>query len=94
MITLEQFENLPLGQVFATGVIPNSPEGIYMTNSNEGELLRWVAKKGWGHDWAVYCHWATNSEEYVTQSGDKVTTKTYIQRCVPCDDDVFKLYRY
>lgn len=47
-LTLKEFDSLPLGEVFATGVLPNSPEGIFMTN-NGGEL-RWVAKKGWGHD--------------------------------------------
>lgn len=92
ILTLEQFDHIPSGQVFATGIFPNSPEGIFMTR-NSG-LLRWVAKKGWANDWAVYCHWAENDEDYVRDYGDKVLTEIYIRRCVPCTDEVFKLYRY
>ena len=91
-LTRQQFDEIPLGEVFATGVLPNSPDGIFMANN--GGDLRWVAKKGWGYDWAVYCHWAHNSVEYVRDYGDKVTTEKYIRRCVPCTDEVFKIYRY
>lgn len=92
MMTLEEFNNIPRGEVFATGVLPNSPEGIFMTN--DGGNLRWVAKKGWGNDWAVYCHWEHNSPEWIRDHGDKTHTEEYIRRCVPCTDEVFKLYRY
>jgi hypothetical protein len=91
-LTLEQFDKLPLGEVFATGVLPNSPDGIFMTN--DGGNLRWIAKKGYGHDWAVYCHWDKHSEKYVTDFGDKVRDEKHIKRCVPCTDEVFKIYRY
>lgn len=94
MLTKEEFDKLPLGQVFATGVLPNAPEGLFMTNERQGEDLRWVAKKGWGYDWAIYCHWAGHSAEWVEQSGDKVTSETHIRRCVPCTDEIFKIYRY
>lgn len=92
MMTLIDFEKIPNGVVFANGVLPNSEEGIFMTRN--GGDLRWVAKKGGGHDWAIYCFWSSYSEWYVAQHGDKVLNKTHIMRCVPCDDDVFKLYRY
>jgi hypothetical protein len=92
ILTLEEFDKLPLGEVFATGVLPNSPEGLFMTN--DGGELRWVAKKGWGHDWAVYCHWADRSVKWVEESGDKIHTEVYIRRCVPCTDEVFKIYRF
>ena len=86
------FESLPDGQVFATGVLPNSPEGLFMTRN--GGTLRWVAKKGWGYDWAIYCHWADKSPEWVRDHGDKVTNEAHIKRCVECDDETFKIYRY
>ena len=92
-MTLQEFDTLPSGEVFATGVLPNSPEGLFMTDSNPGRMLRWVAKKGYGHDWAVYCHWDDKSVEWVTQSGDKVGNERHIRKCVPCEDEVFKLYR-
>lgn len=94
MITLQEFDALPAGEVFATGILPNSPEGLYMTDSNQGRMLRWVAKKGYAPDWCIYCYWDEWDVEQVTQSGDKVTSETHIKRCVPCEDAVFKLYRY
>jgi hypothetical protein len=94
MLTKEQFEKIPDGEAFATGVLPNSPEGIFMTNSNPGQDLRWVAKKSYGHNWVIYCHWAIYSEDYVKQHGDKVHSEDNIKKCVPCDDDVLSLYRH
>lgn len=91
---MEQFDKLPLGEVFATGVLPNSEEGLFMTNSRKGDNLLWVAKKGWGHDWAIYCHWEENGEDFVREQGDKVRDENHIKLCVPCTDDVFKIYRY
>jgi len=93
-MTKEQFDALPHSEVFATGTFPNSPEGIFMTNNREGDTLRWVAKKGYGNDWAVYCHWAEHSAEWVTAHGDKVTYELHIRKCVPCTKEVFSLYRY
>jgi hypothetical protein len=90
-LTKEQFDKIPLGEVFATGVLPNSPAGIFMTR--DGGELRWVAKKGWGYDWAVYCHWSDKTPEWIRDHGDKIYDETYIRRCVPCDDDVYKIYR-
>ena len=92
MMTIEVFNKIVSGTVFATGVLPNSPEGLYMTNS--GGELRWIAKKGYGDDWAIYCHWSYNDEEWIKEHADKVISETHIKRCVPCDDEVFKKYRY
>jgi len=83
------------GKVLAEGTIPNSPEGIYMTNSNQGMMLRWILKMGGGYgDWAVYCHWATHSKEYVMESGDKVTMKANLLKIIDFDDQVWKKYRF
>ncbi|MDD5649054.1 MAG: hypothetical protein PHF86_01365 [Candidatus Nanoarchaeia archaeon] len=92
MMTIETFNKIVPGDVFASGIMPNSPEGLYMTNS--GGELRWIAKKGYGDDWAIYCHWSYNDEEWIKEHGDKVTSETHIKRCVPCDTEVFKKYRY
>lgn len=92
MITKEDFDKIPNGIIFSTGVLPNSPEGLFMTN-NGGEL-RWIAKKGYGNDWTIYCHWSSKSIDWIEQSGDKVTAEYHIKKCVSCDDEVFKLYRY
>ena len=92
LLTKQKFDKLPIGQIFATGVLPNSPEGIFMTR--DGGELRWVAKKGWGHDWAIYCHWSDKTPEWVRDYGDKVYTEEYIKKCVPCTDEVFQIYRF
>ena len=91
-MTLEDFNKIPAGDVISTGVQPNSPEGIFMTR-DEGEL-RWVAKKGYGDDWAIYCHWSTHSVDWILQHGDKIVNKNHIQLCMPCEDEVFNKYRY
>lgn len=92
LLTKAEFDKLPVGQVFATGVLPNSPDGIFMTR--DGGELRWVAKKGWGYDWAIYCHWADKTPEWIRDHGDKVHNDEYIKRCVPCTDEVLNLYRH
>jgi len=92
MITKELFDQLPHGEVFSTGVLPNSEEGLFMTR--DGGFLRWVAKKGYGNDWAIYCHWSDKTPEWVAENGDKVYNKSHITKCVPCDENVLKLYRF
>ena len=92
MITITEFNGLEHGRMFDTGILPNSPEGIFMTR--DGGYLRWVATKGYGNDWAVYCHWDDNSPHWIKQHGDKLHNKEHINKCVSCDDEMFKLYRY
>ncbi len=92
MITEQEFNDIPNGQIFAMGILPNSPDGIFITRT--GGNIKWIAKKGYGDDWAIYCHWSFTSDEFIERNGDKVTTELYIKRCVECDDTVFKKYRY
>jgi hypothetical protein len=94
-MTMRELETVVPGEIFAKGELPNSPEGIYMTDGNLGRTLRWLAVKGHGYDdWAIYCGWADTSWGEIRSNGDKVAGKDNIQKCVPCDDDVFKRYRY
>ena len=92
MLTKTEFDKLSPGEIFAAGILPNSPEGIFMTR--DGGDLRWVAVKGYGNDWTIYCHWDYNSVEYIKQSGDKLHNENHIKLCVPCEEDVYKLYRF
>lgn len=94
-LTKAQFDLIPRGEIFASGVLPNSPDGLNMISASQGKELLWVAVKGWGNDWAIYCHWLENHDvEFVKEQGDKVTMESNIKRCIECDDEVFKLYRY
>ena len=89
-LTKNKFDQIEHGQIFAEGVLPNSPEGIFMTR--DGGKLRWITKKGYGNDWAIYCHWDYNSIEWIEKHGDKIHNESHIKLCIPCTNEVFKLY--
>jgi hypothetical protein len=91
-LTLKEFKAIKFATSFATGVLPNAPNGIFMNNL--GGNLRWVARKGRINDWTIYCHWDHNDAEWIAKHGDKVYSEIYIKRCVPCDDEVFESYRF
>jgi hypothetical protein len=91
-LTKEKFDKINHGDVFAKGNTIDCQEGVNMSNS--GRELRWIAKKGYGYDWAIYIHFAINSDEWIERSGDKVTSEKNIRFLVPCTDEVFKKYRY
>jgi len=91
MLTLADFEKIKEGEIFKRGVAPNSPAGIFMTR--QGGELRWLAVKGEGNDWAIYCHWSNRDEHFIRWSGDKVTDFNTIQKLVPCVKEVLDLYR-
>ena len=93
-MTFEEFTKLPPGEIFASGILPNTPEGLYMTDTCVGDMLRWVAKKGQANDWAIYVHWSRYSIDYVASYGDKVTMRDHILLCVPCDEKMLSYYRY
>lgn len=92
MITKEDLEKMPKGTVFAQGELPDGPDGINMTTS--GRMLRWVAVRGAVPDWAIYCHFAENTWEYIRSVGDKVHDEENIRRCVDVDDTAMKMYRH
>jgi len=94
MLTQVEFDKLFAGQVITKGEIENSPLGIYMTDTRRGEMLKWIAVKGYGNDWAIYCRWATNSYEFIETSRDKVRNKENILKLVPCEASVLSLYRF
>ena len=92
MLTKKEFDKINPGDIFDTGIQPNSPDGIFMTR--DGGNLKWVAVKGYANDWAIYTHWDYNSIDYIKQSGDKLHNQLHIKLCVPCDNEVYKLYRF
>lgn len=94
-LRLEDFTKIPAGKIFATGVLPNTPIGLYMTEFKKGDNnLRWIAKKGHGEDWTIYCDWEGSSEDYIAKHGQKVETELNIQKCIDIDRDVLSRYRY
>lgn len=93
MLTLDKLKSMEPEAIIATGTIQNHPDGLYMTNENIGKELLWVAKRGYYHDWAIYCHWADSSMDYVLTNGDKITTDSNIKKLVPCDEEALRMYR-
>jgi len=89
MLNVKELNKLKEG-IFASGTVSDNPVGINMTNSDK--LLRWVAVKGYAHDWTIYCHWADKSKDWIKQSGDKVCSEENIKKLVPCDDEAFSKY--
>jgi hypothetical protein len=92
IFTIDDLKNMKPGTIIAQGVIENSPEGLYMSSSNIGKKLLWVAKCGDANDWAIYTHWEENGLAYVLSNGDKVS-KYNVAKLVPCTDDVLEAYR-
>lgn len=93
MITEEVFDSIKEGEIFATGYTIDSPEGANMSNS--GRVLQWVAEKGYGNDFAVYCEkagWGTHDR--IAQSGQKINDIHNLKKLLSCSDEVWKKYRY
>jgi len=92
MITEEVFDTIGANQEFATGYTIDSPEGANMSNS--GRVLRWVAVKGYGNDFAVYIGLATQPDFYIRNNGDKVNDIHNLKKLLSCSDEVWKKYRH
>ena len=97
MLTLEELKAIPAGKVFATGILPNNPDGLYMESAPGllDRMLLWVAIKGYGYDdWSIYTHWEEKGIDWVKEQGDKVSSESNIQKCVLCTEEVLQRYRY
>lgn len=92
MLTVEQLKKMPADTIFAEGVAEDSPDELFMARS--GLMLRWLAVRGGIHDWAIYCHFADRSRDWIRDYGDKVFGKEHIKKLVPCDKEAFAMYRY
>jgi hypothetical protein len=94
MYTLKQLQELPPHSIIDSGEVINSPEGVFMTDSDIGRTMRWVAKRGLVDDWAIYIHWSEHDIDYIKRQGTKITTPRFIEKLVPCDEEMLKRYRY
>jgi len=92
ILTLQALKDMAPDTIFATGVTTDDENGINITSS--GEALRWVAVRGGIHDWTIYAHYSSWSEEAIRQNGDKVYSEDHIKKLVPCDDEAFNMYRF
>lgn len=95
LLTIDDFNAIEAGSVFMHGITHNNTEELYMTNNDINRELFYVAKKGYGNDFAVYVLWndKTISTADVCCYGDKVRDKEAIKKLINCDDEVIKRYR-
>lgn len=97
-LTRDELKAMRPYEMFATGVLPNEPGGLFMESaiSMRGRPLRWVTCRGQTDDWAIYCMWEDEaaSLQFVIYHGDKVRDAANVRLCVPCDDEALKRYRY
>lgn len=82
--------------VFAKGEIMNKDLPVPMVNVREHPdlKLKWVAKRGGIHDWAIYLNYAHESYEECLMHGQKTTSNQNITFLVPCTPEALKMYRY
>ena len=92
MLSLKDLKEMQPDQVIATGIANDNPDGLFIANTNR--QLRWVAVRGYIHDWCIYCYFADKDVEWIKRRGDKVCDEKHIKGLVPCDDEAFKMYRY
>ena len=86
-LTLKYLKEIKPGTIFKSG-ITNDPRLVRNMD------LRWVAVRGIIHDWAIYYHKITNSNEMIAKEGDKCFMEEVIKELVPCDEEAYKMYRY
>lgn len=95
MITFEELKKLQFGEIFASGETVNSTNGIYSVMLDEGDELKWIAKKSNGdNSWAIYFHFKEFSLEFIKQHGLKLKNLKEIKKLVPCDDKMLTKYRH
>jgi hypothetical protein len=86
MLTLDNLREMEPGAIIATGVIQN--DHLYY------KPVRWVAKRGRVHDWALYYDKEEKSQIQVENNGNKCFTESVIRQLVPCDDAAMRMYRF
>lgn len=92
-ITKDVLENMAPNTMFAHGVVENSPEGVFMTRSNMGRLLKWCAVRRGAPDWSVYVLWDDEHDyDYVRTNGDTVTGMDNVKKLVNCTEEALKMY--
>ncbi len=91
-LTLQQLKDMKSHTVIAKG---ETAVEDYWDASKEMQI-NWVAIRGGIHDWAIYYQLADKNwnTEMIIEQGEKMHNETSIKKCVPCDEEAFKMYRH
>ena len=84
--------SIPSHQIFATGKARDTELRIGI--SHTGKPWKWIAVKGGGADWAIYCSPDYRTDERIHGLGEKVHDKDVIKLLVKCDDSALEIYRH
>jgi hypothetical protein len=91
-MTLQEFQEIPPGEVFRTVI---TKYHTFERVDGEWPELMFICKKGYGYDgWAIYCHFPEKGVEWIKEHGDKVHSQSIIRSIFPCSDEVYALYRH
>ena len=65
-------------------------------NADALMVVDWVAVRGGIHDWAIYYQLVDKGwdEGQIRNNGEKMHNEELIKKCVPCDEEAFKMYRH
>lgn len=87
LFTCEDLKSMKEFEIFKIGeeIIPE------VTSAHP---VKWVAVKGGGFDWAIYCGYTQMDDETISRVGDKIFTESAIKRLINCDEEFFNRYRY
>jgi hypothetical protein len=85
-LTTKKLKELSPMQIFASGT-------TYNTTIHGGVLLRWVAIRGGMGDWFIKFHDASNTEDWIKESGIILLDTNFIQKLVPCTGGALTKYR-
>lgn len=91
MIDLNLLNKANNGDIIATGLFDDSPQGYNWQGS--GGLCRYVVKKGYGGDFAVYVGLLSWTENTIARQGDKVYNEKSLQRIFGVTEEALPLYR-
>lgn len=92
IITKEYILTIPPHVIFAEGVARGN-ELQTVISRNDKRQWRWIAVKGGGPDWAIYCSPAYWTTDKIHGLGDKVLDNNVIKLLVRCDDSALEIYR-
>ena len=119
MLTLKQLKEMKPDTIFASGIsLKEHPwfndaksikEGGTLEEDGRSTKVKWVAIRGYIHDWAIYHSMDANlvkadyfddpvhlstSDKRIADHGAKLHKEEDIKRFVPCDDLSFEMYRH
>lgn len=90
MLTIQNLKD-HLPGILKCGIVSNTK--IKLEQFHSQQQLRWVAKRGIIHDWAIYIAPIECSYDVVLKYGEKVRDNDIIVKLVPCDEQALGMYR-